>query len=155
MRIAIAIAAALVVLSFNAGPVRFTEASADPIAVIVHKSNSVQNLSHKALARLYSGKARRWKNGEKVVIINRPIQSEIRSKFYKVILKAKPSKRFFKRNSPLRFKTIQLNSDLATRKFVSQIPNAVGYIYLSEVDDTVHVLSIDGIPPGKRGYKLN
>ncbi len=130
-------------------------ANAEAIAVIVNPSNPSDNIKSRDLARVYSGKMRRWPDGQKFAIINRPIDSEIRRIFYRVILKAKPTKKFFKSKLPLAFKMMKLKSGMATRKFVTHIKNAVGYIYLSEVDDTVKVLTIDGKSPGEKGYKLN
>ncbi len=130
-------------------------ASAEPIAVIVNKSNPYDDIESHDLSRVYSGRMRRWPDGQKIAIINRPIASEIRRIFYEIILKAEPTKKFFKSKSPLAFKMMKLNSDMATRKFVARIKNAVGYVYLSEVDDTVKILTIDGKQPGEIGYPLN
>lgn len=127
----------------------------EPIAVIVHKSNRADGIQSKKLARIYRGQLNKWANGKKILVINRPLDSKIRALFYKILLGTGPTKRFFKPGTPIPFKMMNLRSDVATRKFVARIPNAVGYIYLSEVDDTVKVLRIDGVTPGKKGYRLN
>lgn len=129
-------------------------ARTETVVVIVHKDNPTDNLSNNALARIYKGRLKRWGNGKKIVILNRPIKSEIRFQFYKKILKAVPTKRFRPPKSPIPFKVRQIKSDLATIKIVARIPNAIGYVYLSEVDDSVKILRIDGLDPADDHYQL-
>ena len=115
--------------------------------MIVHHNNSLESLTVVELAAIYKGQKSKWGNGKKIVVTNRPIASSIRARFYKQALRAKPSKKFRLRGSPLPFKTTRVKSDLATRKFVSRVPNAIGYISLSQVDHTVKVLNIAGTAP--------
>jgi phosphate transport system substrate-binding protein len=132
------------------------KAGDDPIAVIVNKANAIDNLKSSQLTQIYTGKSERWSaDGQRIVVLNRPIGTQIRRKFYWIVLKSKPTQKFFKLGSPIPFKRMVVKSDLAMRKFVARIPNAIGYIYLSKVNDTIKVLKIDGLLPGEKGYKLN
>jgi len=129
-------------------------APGEPIAIIVNKDNGTENLQVGKLKRIYNGKFERWEDGQRFVVINRPIQSTIRSSFYKLIFNSKPSRKFFRPGSPIPFRPMVIKSGVATRKFVARIPNAIGYIYLREVDEMVKVLKIDGKLPREEGYRL-
>lgn len=127
---------------------------AESIAIIVNKSNQADNISSVALSNFYKGLIEKGENGQRVIVVNRPKDDKIREKFYKIILRSKATKKFYKTGSPLPFKTLTIESDRAMLRFVSRIPNSIGYMYLSEVDDTVKVLKVNGIAPSLKDYVL-
>jgi hypothetical protein len=47
-----------------------------------------------------------------------------------------------------------LSSPEGVRKFVFNVPGAIGYLRMSDVDDTVKVLKIDGHSPNDPQYTL-
>jgi phosphate transport system substrate-binding protein len=47
-----------------------------------------------------------------------------------------------------------LTSVTGVRKFVFNVPGAIGYVRAGEVDNSVKTLRIDGRLPGEEGYKL-
>ena len=47
-----------------------------------------------------------------------------------------------------------LGSNEAVKRFVSQIPSALGYIDAASLDNDVRALRIDGRLPGEPGYAL-
>ena len=108
------------------------------IAVIVNKSNNVSNLSLRDIARIYQGELLKWPNGQRLHIINRPEQSELRKRFYQQVLNAKPSQKFYLSGSPVPMKTMEVHSDLSTRK----LTNAIAYIPENALDDGVKVVAI-------------
>ncbi len=132
----------------------FFNSWAEPIAVIVNKVNETNDLKSSFLTRIFMGKTEKWPDGQKIFVVDRSSDSEIRFQFYKIVLNSKPTKRFLKPRSPVLFKAMTLKTDLSTRKFVGHIPNAIGYIYLREVNDKVKVLKVDGKLPGDEGYKI-
>ena len=134
--------------------VHFLNSWAGPIAVIVNKVNDASDLKSSNLARIYKGRMAKWPNGKKIHVIDHSFNSDIRLLFYDIVLDSKPTKKFFKPGSPIPFKKMILVSDLATKKYISRIPNAIGYIRLSEVDDTVKILMIDGKLPTDEGYNI-
>jgi hypothetical protein len=48
-----------------------------------------------------------------------------------------------------------LSSPTGVRKFVFNVPGAIGYVRATEVDDTVKVLRIDGRLPSDRDYPFH
>ena len=131
-----------------------TQAAAEPIAIIVNTANMRTTLNKSYLHRIYSGKITQWEDGQKVVALNYPIHAEIRRRFYVLVLEAEPAAKFFIPGSPIPFKLRQMRSDRAVRKMVAGVPGAIGYLPLSAVDDSVKILSIDGMRPSQANYPL-
>jgi ABC-type phosphate transport system substrate-binding protein len=48
-----------------------------------------------------------------------------------------------------------LGSNEAVKRFVAQVPNAIGFIDSAFIDPSVKVLRIDGRAPGENGYPLS
>ncbi len=127
---------------------------AEPIAIITNKANSINDLKSSSLANIFKGRTEKWPDGQKIFIVDRSPVSDIRFKFYKIVLNSQPTKKFLKPKSPALLKTMALKTGASTRKFVSRIPNSIGYIYLSEVNDKVKILKIDGKLPDDEGYEI-
>lgn len=132
-------------------------AYAEPIAVIVNKSNSQDELSIAELNRIYKGKMQKWPDGTKIVPINREFTAPIREAFSKAVhgksLEKMKAYWYEQQYKGVRPPMIQ-QSSVAVKRMVSNVPGGIGYIYLSEVDETVKVLKIEGLNPGDEGYKL-
>ena len=126
----------------------------EPIVVVVNASNNITELKKNELSRIYKGQMEYWPDGQRLVVINRPADLEIRQKFYQVVLGEKPAATFLSPGSPTAFKPMIAESGTAARKFVARIPNAISYIYLRDVDETVKVLKIDGHLPQDGEYQL-
>lgn len=126
----------------------------EPIVVVVNASNDITELKKSELSRIYKGQMEYWPDGQRLVVINRPVDLEIRRKFYQLVLGEKPAATFLSSGSPTPFRPMIAESGTAARKFVARIPNAISYIYLSDVDETVKVLKIDDHLPQDAGYQL-
>ena len=132
------------------------------LAVIVHKSNPVENLSRAQLRKLLLGEVRQWQDGRKVVLVERDEGSVIFVQMLARVLSMKPFeyKRHllaveFQGSQPPIVKT--LNSDDGSTKFVWNVPDAIGLIEAvpsSSARANVKVLRIDGKLPGEPGYGL-
>ena len=124
-----------------------TAAWAESIAVIVNKSSSVEAISLAELRRIYQGQKTRWSDGATIMVVNRSAASAIRAAFYQVVLQRNPAQEFYQKGSPIPFKTITQESDIATRRLVARMPNAIGYVSVDSLDDTVKAVAIDGVRP--------
>lgn len=47
-----------------------------------------------------------------------------------------------------------LSSAVGVRKFIFNVPGAIGYVRASDVDSSVKTVRIDGRLPGEQGYRL-
>ena len=106
---------------------------AEGIAVIVNRANPVDSLSLPQLARIYKGQQQYWPDGKQIVLVNRPADSAIRRVFYQEALESKPTQKFFLPGSPIPIRAIVQESSLAAIRFVSNMPEAIGYVYMSEL----------------------
>lgn len=125
----------------------------EPVAIIVHKSNPIDNMGLKTLEEIYKGKKQFWEDGEKILAVNRPIKSQIRGAFYNIVLKSKPSASFFRPGTPIPISHILHKTPRSVKRFVSRVEGAIGYIYLNEVDDTVKLLRVNDFYPSDENIK--
>lgn len=149
-RIIVLIACALLLT----GPLVLWGAESEPIVVIVNKNITIDSLTIGDLSKIYKGQMKTWPDGQRIFVIERPVDSRIRVWFYKLVLKAKPGKHFFKPGSPVPLKRMVSKSSLSATRMVSRIPNAIAYVYLRDVRKEQKILKIEGILPTERKYKL-
>jgi phosphate transport system substrate-binding protein len=131
----------------------------DDLAVIVNKSNPVDNLTKAQLKKLVLGEQGSWPGGKKVsVVLRSPGQPEraivLRSicgmsedDFNQHLMKAN-----FGGETGAAPKS--LGSAAAVRQLVMSIPGAIGFIRMSEVNDTVRAITVDSVAAGQPGYKV-
>ena len=118
-----------------------TKLAKDGIAIIVHPSNNVKNLTMAQLAEIYRGKADNWKQvggeGGSIVIVGRDSSSGTYGFFQEKVLKGG---KYCK-------EMLSMPSNAAVAQAVSQSKNAIGYVgmaYAEEFEKSgkVKVLSI-------------
>ncbi len=109
-------------------------ASAEAIAVVVNRANMVDNLSIEQLVRIYEGIQRQWPDGKQIIAVNRPADSTVRKVFYRQVLSSKPTRKFRLPGRRIPFRSIIQKSSLATIRFVNNLPEAIGYLFLSELE---------------------
>lgn len=117
------------------------------VAIIVHKDNPMSSIDGSLLRRIYTGEQTTWKNGRNIYVINRDPSGPVRRIFYKRVLKVEPSKVFYLQGMSMVFRPQQQEPGSTVRGYVSRIPDAIGYLDLSEVDASVKVLAINGVFP--------
>jgi phosphate transport system substrate-binding protein len=127
----------------------------EPIVVLVHPSNRTNDLTLGQLARIYRGEVVEWPDGRPITVINRPIQSEVRIRFYHIVLEAKSTQSFYQPDSPFPFETRRVESESVIAKFIARDPGAIAYCYRSCAEGPVKILSIDGQRPGEEDYALH
>jgi len=132
-------------------------------AVVVHRSNPVNNLRLADLKSFFSGAATRWPNGAKVVLVERDAAGNASRFLFDRILNTTPreyQRRLasieFKGEEPLTLKT--LNSDAAACKFVFNVPGSIALIETESLAlpacEQIQILRIEGKLPGEEGYRL-
>jgi phosphate transport system substrate-binding protein len=134
-------------------------AAEDDLAVVVNKSNSVDNLSKAQLRKIVLGEQASWPGGKKVTVLLRaPGQPErdgvLRSicgmsedDFTQHLMHAN-----FNGDSGGGPKS--LASGVAVRQLAMSVPGAIGFLRMADVNDSVKVVSVDGVAAGAPGYKL-
>jgi len=129
------------------------------LAIIVNRENPVENLSMAELRTVFLGERSHWPNGRRITIVMmEPGQSE-REAVVRDICRMS--------ESDLRRRYLQglltgevlvspktLSSPVGVRKFVFNVPGAIGYVRPEDLDDSVKVVRIDGRLPSDADYPL-
>ncbi len=120
-------------------------AAGEVLAVIVNKSNPIATLAQNELRPLFQTTKKSWGSGEDVVPINLPEDSALRADFDKAVLGLDPERvaRYWTDRKvrggarpPVRVPTTS-----AVLKAVASKPGAIGYVRLSEVNNSVKVVA--------------
>lgn len=115
------------------------EIARDGLAVIINPDNPIVNLTLEQVSDIYSAKITKWSElggpDEKIHIITREDGSGTRDAFTNLVMG----------ESSITPKAIVQDSNGAVRQLVKDDPNAIGYISLGLVDDTVKALELNGV----------
>lgn len=131
----------------------------DSLAIIVNRSNPVENLSFDELRQYFLGERTRWPNGRRVSIVMRAPEEPERAAVLRIIYE-KDEADFHTHILHLKFlgkiseEPRPLGTASRVNNFVFLQPGAISYVRASEVSPSVKVISVDGLMPGSAGYKL-
>ncbi|WAM36235.1 phosphate ABC transporter substrate-binding protein [Caldicellulosiruptor acetigenus] len=121
----------------------------DGIAVIVHKSNPVSNLTIDQIRDIFSGKIKNWKEvggkDAKIVVVTREEGSGTRGAFEEIVMG---------KSAKITDSAIVQPSTGAVKTTVSQDENAIGYFSIGVLDSTVKGVKVEGIEPTEKNVKL-
>ncbi len=108
----------------------------DGIAIIVHPDNPVTSLTLEQIRGIYNGTYTNWKEvggaDEDIVVINRDSASGTREFFWEHVLE----------KDDFVATALEKNSNGAVKQTVSQTPNAIGYVGLGYLDNSVKAVKI-------------
>jgi len=115
----------------------------DGMAVIVHPSNPVRNLSAAQLKDIYTRRLSNWSQlgGEdkKIVVVSRDVASGTFEAFNELALK----------NERVRPDALMQASNQAVATTVANTPGAIGYVGLGYLSTKVKAVAVDGVLPSK------
>ena len=121
----------------------------DTLAIIVNQSNNIDEISLRELRTVFLGERSHWANGRRITLVmmdpglaeRRAVLRDIcrmnETEFSRHFLQGLFTGEVFV--SP---KT--LSSPTGVRKFVFNVPGAIGYVRASDVDTTVKVIRVNG-----------
>lgn len=146
-------------LMTGGGPTVNSLAASNDLAIIVNKSIQVDNVSLVNLRKIFLAEQKYWPNGRRVTVVMRePGQAERAAVLQQVYrMSNRDYERYFLRaefTGEGQGGPKSVSSAAAVRKFVYNVPGAIGYVRADEVDDSVKVLRVDGRAPGESGYRL-
>ena len=123
-----------------------TVVAIDGIAIIVHPNNPVANLTVEQVAGIYKGEVTNWKdvggNDGEIVLIGREESSGTRDGFESIT----------DTEDACKYRQ-ELTSNGAVLAAVAENTNAIGYISLSSVKETVKAISVNGVAPTEATIK--
>jgi ABC-type phosphate transport system substrate-binding protein len=112
------------------------------VAVIVHPGRRAE-LSIEEIAQIYLRRKRFWDDGATIVPLNLPSQAPLRARFSRTVLQQSETRLADYWNRQYFYGILPpttLASTEAVRRYVASDPNAIGYVPVSEVDGSVHVV---------------
>jgi len=119
----------------------------DGVAVAVHPSNSVKSLSTKQVQDIFAGKIKNWQavggKNSPIHLYTRDEASGTRAVFWKKLLK----------KGPIADNANIVPSNGAMKVAISRDENAIGYLSIGHIDNTISPVKIDGIYPSQENAK--
>jgi ABC-type phosphate transport system substrate-binding protein len=114
-------------------------------AIVVNSENQTDNLALEEVKKIFLGKKINWDTGGKIKIAALK-EGDLHKEFLQEILKMNPvqfslvwkKKLFTGKNTQLRL----FKDDLEIREFVKSEVNAIGYIAVEHIDDSVKKVSV-------------
>jgi ABC-type phosphate transport system substrate-binding protein len=131
----------------------------EPLAIVVNRSNPVNNLSLQDLRSIFLGERNYWPNGRRITLVLRDLGDPERrtiihdlcgmseNQFRTHVLRG-----MFTGNILVSPKT--LNTPAGVRRFIFNVPGAIGALRISETDGSIGVVRIDDLLPSDKGYEL-
>lgn len=134
-------------------------ASSD-LAIIVNKSNPVDNISLDNLRKLFLAEQKYWPNGRRVTLVMRePGQAERATVLRQLYRMSNHDYGQYFMHAEFTGEGQGVPKSLASAggvlKFVYNVPGAIGYVRTDEVDGSIKVVRVDGRAPGEPGYRLS
>src|ERR1700760_3468141 len=129
------------------------------LAIVVNRSNPIDNLSFSELRKIFLGDRNHWPNGHRIAIVmleyGQPERRAVLRLIYRMDEKTYQDfllRGVFRGDVFVAPKT--LASPTIVRKFVFNAPGGIGYLRARDVDESVKVVRIDGLLPEDKGYRL-
>ena len=121
----------------------------DAIAIIVHPSNPLTDLSIDQIKRIFSRQMTNWREAggrsHPITLVTREEGSGTRESFQHLIMG----------KTDISLAALVQDSNGAIRQVVADDPNAIGYISLGLVNDRVKALKIDGVEANVENIKTH
>lgn len=131
----------------------------ESLAIVVNRANPLENLSIAELRIVFLGERSHWPNGRRITLVMmepgqperetlvrdvcRMSESDLRRRYLQGLL-----------TGEVLVSPKTLANPVGVRKFVFNVPGAIGYLRPGDVDETVKVIRIDGHLPGESEYPL-
>ncbi|MGR5206160.1 MULTISPECIES: phosphate ABC transporter substrate-binding protein [Vibrio] len=128
----------------NVFPIAF-----DGLAVVVNRTNSVDNLSEQQLFDIYKGKVNNWKQvggtDQPIAVVTREGSSGSRYSFESLLGLTKiVNDRLVSDINP---NSLVVNSNSMVKTIVNHNPHAIGFISVGSIDRSVKAIQFEGIAP--------
>ncbi len=129
------------------------------LAIVVHPSNPIENLTMAELRRIFLGEEGHWPDGRRLTLVMMEVGEPERKAVLQQICRMDESdyrKAILHRlyTGELLVSPKTLRNATHVREFVFNVPGAIGYLRAADTDQSVKVIRIDGHLPDDEGYPL-
>src|ERR1700674_382399 len=135
-------------------------ASEQTLAIVVNLSNPTENLSMAELHKIFLGERSHWPNGRRITLVmmapGQPERLAILSLIYR--MNENDFNNHFLRGlftGEVFVSPKTLATPVGVRKFIFNVPGAIGYLRSSDVDSSVKIVRIDERSPEEKAYPLH
>ncbi|PYX41768.1 MAG: hypothetical protein DMG81_02855 [Acidobacteria bacterium] len=130
------------------------------LAIIVNQSNTVNDISLKELRTVLLGERSHWPNGRRITLVMMDPGMAERNAVLRDICRMNETEfsRHFLRGlftGEVFVSPKTLSSPTGVRKFVFNVPGAIGYVRATDVDGTVKVIKVNGHGVEDADYPLH
>jgi len=141
------------------GPPSHENSAESNLAIIVNSTNPAEGMSLVELRKVFLGERSHWPNGRRITLVMmEPGQPERKALIREVCqMNESDFSRHFLQGvftGEVFVSPKTLASPVGVRKFVFNVPGAIGYIRASDIDSTIKVIRVDGRLPSDRDYTL-
>lgn len=131
----------------------------ESLAIVVNQSNTVSELSTAELRAVFQGVRSHWPNGHRITLVMmEPGKAEREVVLHDICRMSDTEFRRYFLHGLFTGEVLVSPKTLATpagvRKFVFNVPGAIGYLRRSDVDETIKVLKVDGHAPSDAEYRF-
>jgi phosphate transport system substrate-binding protein len=127
----------------------------DGIAIIVNPKNTLSGLTRLQVRSIFAGNVTNWKDvgglDAKINLVSREEGSGTRTAFQELVMRGTPSDA--KTELPIVNSAIFQSSNGAIKQVVMGDANAIGYLSLGYLDNSVKALPVDGVAPTEENSK--
>jgi phosphate transport system substrate-binding protein len=136
---------------------RIVSANSDAIAVVVGAKSGQRSLSLDDLRRIFLNKDTNDADGDRFVPLNQRSGNSDRTRFDTQVLNMTPDQvarywidqRLRGKRAPATVPSLAM-----LKRALNELPGAISYLALSDLDSSVRALFIDGRPPTDGGYPI-
>jgi ABC-type phosphate transport system substrate-binding protein len=133
--------------------------SSQPLAIIVNVANPVDSLSLPELRKVFLGERAHWPNGRRITLVMMEPGKPERKALIREVCQMSEGEftRHFLQGvftGEVFVSPKTLASPVGVRKFVFNVPGAIGYVRTADLDSSVKVLRVDGHLPDDKEYSL-
>jgi ABC-type phosphate transport system substrate-binding protein len=131
----------------------------ESLAIVVNTANPVENLSSAELRRIFLAEVGQWPHGRRATVVMREAGEPEREAILKLVYRMSEREldRYFLEKvfrGEIQGGPKLLSTAAGVKRFVVNVPGAIGYVRAGDLDDTVKAVRIEGRAPGEPGYPL-
>jgi ABC-type phosphate transport system substrate-binding protein len=145
---------------YAASPLTPQNLPLEPLVIVVNRSNPVENVSFTELRGIFLGNRSHWTNGRRITLVMREPGEPERKNIIRDVcgMNEDQLKNHFLHGlftGEILVSPKILATPTGVRRFIFNVPGAIGYLRMSDVDSSVKILRIDELLPDDKGYKLH
>lgn len=131
----------------------------DCVAIVVNRTNPVENLSFAELRKVFKGEQSHWSNGRRVTVVmlesGKTERQAVLSQIYQ--MDDKDYNNYFLHNmftGEVHAAPVALASSADVLKYVLNVQGAIGYVRTMDADESVKIVRVDGVLPCEKDYGI-